>query len=272
MHELLLHGSVPVARHHQMLSVLAGLTATPSPPRVLERHFIYRPERTPSSQPYSSVKVGASQQIDAGKTFKKSQQALEARLVRIVQELDASADNANAALDVDEMDGIEDAKPISNGNHVYEDESIWTLHVDETPEPSVRTHVSRKTSRQIFNSIGDAETYIAQHELKVVSQYLLVGHRFVHNNLFLKLYQCMQLLPHDRGGDSGPDTRLSGFERRPLDSSGAFVLESSAAVEDGTDATLMSSASAMLLRLKDHLDGCIELKAVERLSMDTRAR
>lgn len=267
-----MHGSVPAARHHQVLSILAGLTATSSPPRILERHFIYRPERGPSSQTYGSVQVGASQQIDTGKAPKKVQQVSDARLVRIVQELDASADDANATPDEDEMDGVESARPMTNGNHVDEDEGIWTLHLDETPEPGVSTHISRKTTCQSFNGIGDADLYVAQHDLMQVTQYLLAGNRFVHNNVLLKLYRCMQLLPHDFSGDNGINSELSEYERRPLDDSGAFLLEASVAVEDGTDATLMAKASAMLLRLKDDLDGCIELRTVERLSMDTRVR
>jgi mediator of RNA polymerase II transcription subunit 18 len=61
MHELLLFGQVPRARHEQLLKIFAGVAAM-QPQRVLERHVVYKPQRDPE-EPGSNIRRGASQGV-----------------------------------------------------------------------------------------------------------------------------------------------------------------------------------------------------------------
>lgn len=61
MHELLLYGQVPQARHEQVLKVLAGVAAM-QPRRILKRHIVYKPLREPE-EPGSNLRRGGSQAV-----------------------------------------------------------------------------------------------------------------------------------------------------------------------------------------------------------------
>lgn len=61
MHELLLFGQIPRARHDQVLKVLAGVSAM-QPRRLLERIIIYKPQRLPE-EPGSQLRRGGSQAV-----------------------------------------------------------------------------------------------------------------------------------------------------------------------------------------------------------------
>jgi mediator of RNA polymerase II transcription subunit 18 len=71
MHELLLYGQVPAARHDQVLKILAGVAAM-QPRRVLERRIVYRPEREPE-EPGSNLRRGGTQAVAVKQN--KAQQA-----------------------------------------------------------------------------------------------------------------------------------------------------------------------------------------------------
>ena len=60
MHELLLFGQVPESRHNQVLNVLAGVAAM-QPQPILEKHLIFKPNRTPGSG--AQKQVGGAQDI-----------------------------------------------------------------------------------------------------------------------------------------------------------------------------------------------------------------
>jgi mediator of RNA polymerase II transcription subunit 18 len=63
MHEIFLFGQVPSTRHQQVLSVLSGYTSQ-NPFKVIERHVIFRPVRSP---PVAEGLKGGSQTIGTGK-------------------------------------------------------------------------------------------------------------------------------------------------------------------------------------------------------------
>ena len=48
MHELLLHATLPPTRHHQVLSVLAGIAAM-QPVPILEKHLLFKPLLQPGA-------------------------------------------------------------------------------------------------------------------------------------------------------------------------------------------------------------------------------
>jgi mediator of RNA polymerase II transcription subunit 18 len=88
MHELLLYGQVPFARHDQVLKILAGVAAM-QPHRVLERHIIYKPVRQPMEPGYHLGRGGGSQNVEKGKPAQaKSSGAKDLYYQQLVQKLD----------------------------------------------------------------------------------------------------------------------------------------------------------------------------------------
>jgi len=70
-----------------------------------------------------------------------------------------------------------------------------------------------------------------------------------------------------------PLTSLPALESlKPLDTSGAFVLEACVRIDDRTKPNLVSTASDELNAFKDMMKGSVEMKVPERLSLDTRVR
>ena len=57
-----------------------------------------------------------------------------------------------------------------------------------------------------------------------------------------------------------------------LDDSGAFLLEASVRVQDGSKVETMARGTAELLALRERLRGVVGLEMVERLALDTRVR
>ena len=74
MHELLLFGSVPSARHPQLLNVLSGLTLMQPSPLRSERHLVFKPNRSPNTVA-SSLKVGGAQDVGVVKSHQQMQAA-----------------------------------------------------------------------------------------------------------------------------------------------------------------------------------------------------
>lgn len=278
MHELLLFGSVPESRHHQVLSVLAGITANSSPPAIRERHSLYWPARDPNSQPIGPIRTGASQSVDAGKVHKKGQQSREAQVTHVIERLGTAVEEVNGQLDGHgDMEGVEGNSEAALGKSAREDRvdgmPIYTIRFDELPDPGIRTHNARKVDIRMVDDQEQVEDYVSRHLLVMQTQYLLTGDQFVYNNILLRLYRVMQLIAHDSNESPNLDVQpLSAFEQRLLDRSGYYVLEASVMLEDGTDAELVSRGTDALKRLKDELEGCVELRAVDRLSLDVRIR
>ena len=59
---------------------------------------------------------------------------------------------------------------------------------------------------------------------------------------------------------------------RLLDPSGAYVLQVSVRVQDGSKVELVNRGMTELLNLKETLKGIVELEVGDRLAMDTRVR
>lgn len=105
---------------------------------------------------------------------------------------------------------------------------------------------------------------------RFVNEFFIEGHRFVHKNMVLTLFRLL------RAGDmpqQNPLTALPTLESlKPLDVSGAFVLEACVRIDDRTKPNLVSTASDELGAFRDLMKGSIDMKVPERLSLDTRVR
>ena len=62
MHELLLHATVPSTRHHQVLSVLAGIAAM-QPVSISEQHLVFKPLQQPAGPGRPNLNQGVGAQM-----------------------------------------------------------------------------------------------------------------------------------------------------------------------------------------------------------------
>lgn len=103
-----------------------------------------------------------------------------------------------------------------------------------------------------------------------VNEYLIEGHRFVHKNVVLTLFRLLRV---SEVPETAPVNVLPALESlRPLDPSGAFVLEACVRIDDRTKPNLVSAASDELNVFRDMMRNSVEMKVPERLALDTRVR
>lgn len=143
MHELLLCGQIPAARHSQLLHILAGLTAM-QPHRIVERHAVYKPTR-PRIQ--FAAQVGGSQALQS-----TQKQALQKQLskdmffVTLVQKIEdvdnlANGDVKEKGIIRNEGEGSEEQRDASH--------RTWSIRLTDVPEPAKRPVTMR------FESVTD---------------------------------------------------------------------------------------------------------------------
>ncbi|KAL8672030.1 MAG: hypothetical protein Q9224_007596, partial [Gallowayella concinna] len=114
MHELLLHGSIPTSRHHQILSILAGITAM-QPQPFHEKHYIYKPTRPISRT--TTTQIGGSQAVQS-KQNNPMQTAMQGAMqgdlfyLHLVEDLTGKMDGKEREKRVDDegerMDGMDE--------------------------------------------------------------------------------------------------------------------------------------------------------------------
>lgn len=103
-----------------------------------------------------------------------------------------------------------------------------------------------------------------------VVEFIVEGHHVVHKNILVSLFRIVKSNDQTQ---AAPSTTLPSLESLvPLDSSGTFVLEARVRIDDRTKPTLVTAASDELNAFRDLMRGSVDMKAPERLSLDTRAR
>lgn len=143
MHELSLYGQVPLARHEQVLNILAGLSAM-QPQVVYERHILFQPLR--SSDQNRVNKKGST----------KPTQNIPLAYVQLVKTLTRDDFGKESAISSEVTD-----------TNVEDTTSSWTTRIQEIPEPETKALVLR---RVMENSVqGPAiEAYLDQTKHKYV--------------------------------------------------------------------------------------------------------
>lgn len=151
MHELLLFGQIPAARHGQLLNVMAGLAAM-QPERIVERHVVWKPARGPVQMDVlrgGGVRQDA-QVLKTKKVGQLNQQVGDLYYVRLVQDLQDAAFGVEGGGDVD-MDGA--------GGGKEEGRSNWRLRFEDIPEPGKMSALLRMVEDIDFVE-GDPEAYM----------------------------------------------------------------------------------------------------------------
>jgi len=146
MHELLLFGQVPAARHEQVLKILAGVAAM-QPRPTLQRCILYRPTRAPD-EPGANLRRGGSQAVDIKPTKQTAAAAAAAALyhTRLVQTL--SHDHLGVPHDL----------PLS-ADAAAGEEPQWAVVLDDVPDTGDRGVSIRFTSSTDLVS-GDPHAYM----------------------------------------------------------------------------------------------------------------
>ncbi|KAF1928601.1 uncharacterized protein M421DRAFT_62223 [Didymella exigua CBS 183.55] len=261
MHELLLYGQVSVARHDQVLKILAGFAAM-QPRRVLQRRIIYKPEREPE-EPGSHLRRGGTQNV----AVKQKQQSTTptqlyfTHLVQILSDEDFGRGDSKASdtlsADVDFEGG---------------EEPRWSTLFEDIPDTG-----DRGVSIRFTNSIdligGDPHTFMTTSgPNRFVTEYYVEGHRFVHGNVVIFLHRILHE-PAVRNLQTRPKVNPPAFDAlQLLDQSGTYVLEAKVRVQDFKDASVLELGVNELKAFQTSMGGCVELSLPDRLTMDTRVK
>lgn len=137
MHELVLFGQVPQARHEQVLKILAGLAAM-QPQRVVERHAVYKPTREPSA-PGRQGQVGGTQSVSTDKRTTQAQATKDLYYAQLVQ-----------SLSLDDF-GDSGKESLKKGS--------WSLQFRDVPDASKRPASLRMVNITTITD-GDAHSFM----------------------------------------------------------------------------------------------------------------
>ena len=145
MHELLLYGQVPRARHEQVLKVLAGVAAM-QPRRVLRRHIVYKPQREPA-EPGLHMKRGGTQDVAVKNTKQVAQKDLYfSQLVQQLSEQGIAEDNAG---------------PAARGHSLKGDGAAsWSIEFNDVPEAGDRGGVLVRYANSTEILSGNGHDYM----------------------------------------------------------------------------------------------------------------
>ena len=101
--------------------------------------------------------------------------------------------------------------------------------------------------------------------------YHVIGHRFTHLNSSIRFYRTI-IRPQTTEREELSAISSDASDEPLLDASGAYIVEVSVRVQDGTKVEQAKRGMTELLNLKETLKGAIELDAGDRLALDTRMR
>lgn len=168
MHELLLFGQVPSIRHDQLLKILAGVAGM-QPQRVIERHLIFKPSRSPIQK---GGQVGGSQGVQ-GTQIQALQGQMQGDLfyLQLVGDISAgSSETVHAATDAKDAvmsDGDKEGRPegtfLSNGTShsaragatSQTPQQTWSLHFRDLPEVGGRRPVTSRLMADVAITSGN---------------------------------------------------------------------------------------------------------------------
>jgi len=251
MHELLLFGQVPLARHEQVLKILAGLAAM-QPFSYHERRMILQNLRG-AEQSKPSIKTGSNKPVQASPQV----------YTQLIQKL-CPTDFSKEIL-VTKLDSK--LSPQQDGTS-----PTWISRTQDIPEPEMKTITIRKVTEDDI-SPDAVESYLDLERYGFLAEFVLEGHRLICRDIILSLYRVLKLPPQAEGQSNRPTTTLPALEQLGLlDASGAFVLEACVRVEDRTKPSLVQTASEELNWLRKEMKGVVDLRAAERLALDTRVK
>ncbi|KAI7286182.1 hypothetical protein KC345_g1326 [Hortaea werneckii] len=234
MQELLLYSQIPATRHDQVLHILAGVTASP-PTQITEQHLVYQQTRIPERN--TSKKNVQPQQQNI-----QQQRPTYHKLIREVD--------------------LKTGQPTGP----------WRFCAEEIPQAGVSIAVSRAVDERVLAD-GELENFREGGKwYRYVTQYIAPTTRFVHHNTIINISRPYSL-PEGHGALEPLDAPILPLsDCKPVDPSGAYVFIASIRIEDGKNSKLTEQAMAELLGFKKQMEGAVDLRVPERLSLDSRVK
>jgi mediator of RNA polymerase II transcription subunit 18 len=291
MQEALVYSQISAARVHQVLSILAGLTGT-QPVPLCEQTLLFAQNKPTTAAPTGAARTKAQQ-------LQREQQQQAAR----PHHHKLSRDLHSAPSDVSAVD--------SKAHLSAAAASPWIFRAEQVPEPGTKEWLSRAVTEHVatpeeltqfrsFNestSDGEAKTTTLAYSYK--TQYIVRGHRVVHANVVISIFQILvetpqaastdnigddaaQKDPLDRpspspaslpsSGTSALQTSSDSATWRLLDASGAHIVEATVRVADPSNARLTGIAVEELAAFKAEMAGAVDFYMPDRFALDTRVK
>lgn len=296
LHELTLHASVPASRHTQILHILTGV-AGHAPNTVTERHSLFRPQAVAIKR--VAADEGGGRQ-DADYFAKLKRRAAEAAkegagekggqgwVMRAVETLnDEGSQRQGNETGGESMEGVEsiearladaereedaEARSHTDGLASEQQTRAWSWRHYAVPDPNTKAITLRATTQTSvpYASYPTPASFAESRDFRPLpgGVYVVHGQQWIHYNVILLLHQVFHAPP-----EAAARLEPADIEKlKPLDGSGAYVLEARLMVEEGVKNEVMTRAISELVSFKDSMRGCVEMRTVERLSLDTRAK
>lgn len=160
-------------------------------------------------------------------------------------------------------------RPVQASKESVEAAGPWRLRVEQTPDPNIKDAIAREVNETVLENV---EQFKDSTIFRPKAHSYRLGHRFVSNNIVIRIFRILiapELAPVDKLLESEP---LTLGELEVLDRSGTYVVEISVRVEDRKNTKIAEQAHAELKAFQQNLDGCIDLRMPDRLSLDTKVK
>ena len=279
MQELLLFGQAVSDIHHELLQQLAGI-ARMQPVPFTERHLIFR-ALPPAA--LARVQQGGGSQGVQPPEIQRTKNALQGPLfhVQLVRDITDELElrgNQSAANGKSELNGARKDPKLSRTKSAKANVTPWTIEFRDIPDPGTHPVTFRHMSRTVVED-GSPIPFLTSLGYEYTTQYLIRGHKFYADDTILSLHQLFPLptgIPPSSEADIISSSILPSLsDLKPLDLSGAFVLQASIEIQPdmqntSTNPELRTKATQQLLKMKETLKETVELKPGERLALDTR--
>ncbi|KAL4779106.1 mediator complex, subunit Med18 [Aspergillus varians] len=268
MHELLLFASVPSHQHHELLQQLAGLTAM-QPRHCLERRLIFKATRKPG---LINARGGNSREVQGADLVRLNKmlngQMFYTQVVGPLSEVDFDTKSSSVGNTDAPMSGTEEAP----GSSYDYDSQPWKLEFRDIPEAGTRSTITARLAANATLPKGDIVTPMNAWGYSFVTEYVVEGDVFIHNDIVIFLHRVLQYPIHGQEPHE-PRRQLPLFcELSPLERTGSYILQAAITVQDGGNQELMRTASQHLFGLREQLKSAVRLEQADRLSLDTRAK
>ncbi|KAL2810576.1 mediator complex, subunit Med18 [Aspergillus granulosus] len=265
MHELLLFASVPAHQHHELLQQLAGLTAM-QPRHRLERRLVFKAYRKPG---LINARGGTNQGADVVRLNKMLNGGMYyTQVVGPVSEADFDMQPSSSGDPDAPMSGTDEAA----GRSYDYDSQPWKLEFRDIPEAGTRSTITTRVTASATLPKGDIVAPMNAWGYSFVTEYVVEGDVFIHNDIVIFLHRVLQYPVHGQEPHE-PRRQLPSFrDMSLLEKTGSYILQAAITVQDGNNQELMRTASQHLFGLREQLKSAVRLEHADRLSLDTRAK
>ncbi|KAL4911683.1 mediator of RNA polymerase II transcription subunit 18 [Aspergillus aurantiobrunneus] len=267
MHELLLFASVPSHQHNELLQQLAGLTAM-QPRHRLERRLIFKATRKPG---LVNARGGSAREVQ-GADLVRLNKMLNGQMfyTQVVGPLSEADFNTNPSSD--DTDVTMSAADEATASSYDYDSQPWKLEFRDIPEAGTRSTITARLAASATLPKGDIVTPMSAWGYSFVTEYVVEGDVFIHNDIVIFLHRVLQYPIHGQEPHE-PRRQLPSFrELSPLERTGSYILQAAITVQDGSNQELMRTACQHLFGLREQLKSAVRLEQADRLSLDTRAK